>query len=130
MKIKKLSCFITITILFSIVMVMSCTSKSNNSAAPNVSFRKDLLPIFEASCAINSSCHVGASNLNDNVDLSDSMAYSTITSKGLVYPSSPAASILYNQVATGAMPKDPYAKLSAAQKDLILNWIQQGAKNN
>ena len=117
-------------ILFSIVVMISCAKKNANNVMANVSFSSDILPIFQANCAINSSCHVGADNLNKHVDLTDSMAYNTITTKGLVNTATPAASVLYNQIQTGIMPKAPYSKLSAAQINLVLNWIQQGAKNN
>jgi len=112
------------------VMIVACSPKKDE-ATPNVSLKKDLLPIFQASCAVNgSSCHIGSSATNNHVDLSDSMAYATIIDRGLVYPSTPTASMLYTVLATGRMPKDPYPKLSAAQVKLVLNWIQQGAKNN
>ncbi len=119
-----------ITMFLYIVTIMACTPKKEE-ATPNVSLSKDLLPIFQASCAVNgSSCHIGSSAGNDHVDLSDSMAYSTIIGRGLVYPSTPTASRLYNVISTGRMPKDPYPKLTSAQIKLVLNWIQQGAENN
>ena len=127
---RKSILIIITTILFSIVVMISCTKKSNNNEVANVSFSKDILPVFEANCAINSSCHIGSYSLNDHVNLTDSMAYNTIESRGLIVVATPAASILYNQIATGIMPKAPYSKLSAAQINLVLNWIQQGAKNN
>jgi len=97
---------------------------------PNVSFSKNILPIFHSSCAINSGCHQGANNNNDHIDLSDSVAYNTIISRTLVNTSNPNTSLLYYEVSTGIMPKEPYSSLSSSEVGLILDWIKQGAKNN
>ncbi|MBS1690437.1 MAG: hypothetical protein JSS96_17025, partial [Bacteroidetes bacterium] len=79
-----------IAIALGCVMVMtSCTYKSRSAVNPNVSFSKDLIPIFHNSCAINSGCHEGANNGNDNIDFRDSIAYNTIMNKGLVNTSNP-----------------------------------------
>lgn len=116
--------------LVCVVAMASCTYKSKSSVNPDVSFSKDMVPIFHNSCAINSGCHEGANNGNDYIDLRDSVAYTTITNKGLVNTSNPNASLLYYEVSAGLMPKEPYSQLSSNQVSLILNWIKQGAKNN
>lgn len=117
------------TILFSIVWMASCTHKDKSIAvAPDVSFTKDIIPILTASCAINSSCHAGASNTGDNMDFDSSAAYNTITAKQLVKTSNPTASLLYVEINSGIMPKAPYTLLSTDKINLILNWIKQGAK--
>lgn len=118
------------TILSGIVVMFSCTNKKADETAPSVSFRKDILPLFRQSCAVNGDCHSGSFAVSNNIDLTDSVAYSTIMAKRLVYIATPAASVLYNEVVTGNMPKAPYPKLSAENTKLILNWIQQGAKEN
>ncbi len=120
----------TIAALVCAVIVLSCTHKGPPVVVPTVSFSKDILPIFQTSCAINGSCHVGSFNLNDHVDLTDSLAYNTLSKNGFINTASPKASILYNEVSTGIMPKAPYAPLPASQVSLILSWIEQGAKNN
>lgn len=121
---------IVATTLICVVAMASCTYKSKSGVSPDVSFNKDIIPIFHNSCAINSGCHAGANNGNDYIDLRDSVAYATIMKKGLVNTSNPNASLLYYEVSAGLMPKEPYSQLSSSQVSLILNWIKQGAKNN
>ena len=98
--------------------------------APSVSFNKDIIPIFTASCAINSSCHSGNSNTGDNINLDSAAAYQSILHKQLLNVNNPTASLLYVEVESGIMPKSPYQHLSDGQVTIILNWIQQGANNN
>lgn len=128
---NKKSTIVTIAIaLFSVVAVISCTH--NSSPTPAVSLSKDIIPIFTSSCAINSSCHLGANSTNQFVNLDSSDAYNTIVAKGLVSTSSPSSSLLYVEVegSQPEMPKPPNAPLSSSQQTLILDWIEQGAKNN
>lgn len=117
-----------IIILFLSMVMASCTHEQNVEVA--VSFKKDIQPIIRASCAINSSCHLGANNANDNIDLDSSAAYTTIINKQLVMVNNPSSSLLYVEVSSGAMPKSPYLSLTSQQLSLILNWIKQGAANN
>ena len=119
-----------ITALLAGMAVMAACTHQPQEAAPQVSFARDLQPIFAASCAINGSCHLGANSANDQVNLDSSVAYSTITGKGLAVAGNAAASVLYNQVSNGIMPKAPYSSLPAAQVALIKNWIDQGCQNN
>lgn len=106
----------------------SCTHR--DGVIPDVSFGAQIMPVIRSSCAINSNCHIGASNENGHIDLSDSIAYATIIGKGLVDLSNPHASLIYSELQTGFMPKTPYARLPAGEITLILDWIEQGAKNN
>jgi len=116
-------------ILAGVVVMTGCTHQPQE-ATPQVSFARDLQPIFAASCAINGSCHLGANSANDQVNLDSSAAYATITGKGLAVAGNAATSVLYNQVSNGIMPKAPYSALPAAQVALIKNWIDQGCQNN
>ena len=129
MRSRKGKALIITVILFGVTVMISCTHKPQG-AIPEVSFTADIIPIFKASCAINGSCHLGANNANDEVNLDSSAAYATIISKHLVSTSDPAASLLYYQVSSGTMPKAPYEHLSQSQITLILDWIQQGALSN
>jgi len=88
----------------------------------DVSFSADIIPIFTANCI---GCHTSGGQAPD---LTSANAYNSIISMNLVDTSNPTASILYVKVNTGAMP--PGGKLPQSQIDLILKWIQQGAKNN
>ncbi len=108
------------------MVMVSCTHKS--AVLPDVSFSKDIIPIFQASCALNGGCHSGATNNGHNMDFDSNAAYNTIITKQLVIYSNPTASLLYVQISSGIMPKSPYPILSADKINLVLNWIKQGAK--
>ena len=114
------------------LMIAGMTSCKHDSftVTPQISFSGDILPVFRASCAINSNCHLGANNTNKYTDLTDSVAYKTLTNKQLVLAGNPSASLLYVQVSNKIMPKAPYSPLTADKITLIYNWIEQGAKNN
>ncbi len=128
MKSRRLLLMFITTALAGAVVMNSCTKK--DAKAVSVSFSKDIIPILTANCALNSDCHVGSYNLNDHIDLTDSMAYHTITTAGIISYSTPSQSLLYAEISTGVMPKAPYNKLTDVQINLILNWIEQGAKDN
>ena len=123
---KNITVIIFIT-LFSVVEMISCT---HNSQIQEVSFSKDIIPILTASCVIGSGCHLGANGINQGVDLDSADAYKSIIDKNLVSVSNPSSSLLYAEVEEGQMPLAPIPLLSAGQQKLILEWIEQGAKNN
>jgi hypothetical protein len=127
---KKSIAVIAVIVLFSTMTAISCTNKSNPT--PAVSFSKDIIPVFIASCALNSSCHLGANSTNLGINLDSSDAYNSIVSKNLISTTNPSSSLLYVEIegAQPEMPKYPNAPLSTSQQALILDWIQQGAKNN
>ena len=128
MKNRKLEVLaVTITIVW-VMVTASCTHQA--SIIPDVGFGRDILPIVQTSCAINSNCHIGASNANGHIDLSDSAAYNTFMQKGLINTKAPSSSLLYSEINTGFMPKAPYTHLSSTEIHLVLSWIKQGAKNN
>jgi len=113
--------------------IISCTHPSQGRATSVVSFSKDIIPIFTASCALNSSCHLGANGTNQDIDLDSSAAYNCIIVKGLVSISNPSSSLLYVEVegnGIAEMPKPPAPALPTSQQNLILEWIKQGALNN
>ena len=47
----------------------------------------------------------------------------------VIVPNNPEASLLYQQVASGRMPRGG-AKLSKEKRQAIYDWIEQGAKND
>jgi hypothetical protein len=130
MRNKKSILIATVLVLTSAGTVISCTHSSDTVVAKNVSFSRDITPIFTASCVINSSCHLGANGTNQNIDLDSAIAYATIISKNLVSVADPQSSLLYVEVNSGEMPKPPSAPLTASQQSLILEWIKEGALNN
>lgn len=118
---------IVAVMLMCIAAAISCTHTAQQQ---QVSFSKDIVPLFTSYCSINSSCHLGANGGNQDVALDSSEAYASIMAKGLVSVSDPASSLLYVEVFSDEMPKPPAAPLSAAEQALLLNWIKQGAQNN
>jgi hypothetical protein len=125
---NKKNIFVIICIaLFSVVQVISCT---HNPQVPQISFSKDIVPILNTSCVLNSGCHLGGNGVNQNVNLDSADAYHTIIVKELVSTSNPQASLLYSEVRSHEMPPPPAPTLSAVQQMLILYWIQQGALDN
>lgn len=97
---------------------------------PNVVyFQKQILPIILSNCTM-SGCHDGSAG-SEGKSLTN---YSNILKSGYVNAINPTSSKMYratNPANTGEdkMPRDPYPALTTAQRDLILKWIQQGAKN-
>ena len=113
--------------LLGVVEMISCTHPAQTQ---QVSFSKDIIPIFTASCALSSACHLGANSINQETNFDADSEYYTITKKGLVSTSNPSSSLLYVEVRTNEMPLQPYSPLPASQQNLILEWIEQGALNN
>ncbi len=123
---KNVAVFICI-VLFCMVQMISCT---HSAQIPRISFSKDIIPILNASCVLNSGCHLGGNGINQNVNLDSADAYHTIIVKELVSTANPQASLLYSEVRSNEMPPPPAPALSATQQAIILYWIEQGALNN
>lgn len=83
----------------------------------NVSFSTQVAPIFAEKCV---ACHNHQTPL-----LTADVAYSQIV-PNYVNTTSPESSKIYTVPSSGTH----YAKVSAAQAALILQWITEGAKNN
>lgn len=93
-----------------------------------VCFEKDILPIFQTSCARNNeACH-SATHKQDGYVLD---SYQNIMKKGIV-PGKPNQSDIYESItetrADKWMPRNS-PKLLQSQIDLIKKWIEQGAQN-
>jgi hypothetical protein len=109
-----------------------------NIIEESTSFRKDIQPIFDISCA-TSGCHV--SGHSTELDLRDGKSYMEIVNitsidffpLKLVEPNKPDSSVLYLKIAghssTGSsMP--PGGTLKKTNINSIKLWIENGAKNN
>ena len=83
-----------------------------------VSFEQDIVPIFENKCV---ACH----NDNRNPDLRSENAFQSLTTGGFVNTSEPELSTLY-EVLQGSHD----SRASELEKNKILAWIKQGAKND
>ncbi len=82
-----------------------------------VSFTTQIIPVLTASCV---SCHN-----SQTPKMTASSAYSQLV-PNYVNKTTPTSSKLYVNASSGAH----YAKVSAAQAALILQWITEGAINN
>jgi uncharacterized membrane protein len=89
-----------------------------------VCFQRDVLPIFNSSCAM-SGCHDAGSAEKGYV----LTTYAHIVARGLV-PGNSGASKVYLECADGKMPKSPVPALTAAQLSLIKKWIDAGAHDD
>jgi hypothetical protein len=116
--------------IFFLPGTMACKHTSQIAATPTISFSQSIVPIFTASCIYGTGCHATANSANQNIGLDTPGVYANLFAKGLINTSTPQASLLYGEVSGGAMPKAPYQALTASQQSLILDWIEQGAKNN
>ena len=86
-----------------------------------VSFSTQIVPIFTNSCV---SCHKTG---GQSPDLSAANAYSSIKTMNLVNATTPESSIIY---AFPGSSSHSWKGYTASEAQLVLTWIQQGAKNN
>jgi len=89
-----------------------------------VSFSTQIVPIFTNSCV---SCHKTGGQAPD---LTAANAYNSIQSMKLVNTATPASSIIYTEPNPANTAVHSWKKYTAAEAQLVLTWIQQGAKNN
>jgi len=117
--------------------VSSCTKDKTSAdlctgCSTTVSFNTDIIPIFQASCAI-SGCH-DATTHAAAVVLDSADAYTRITEPGTGYviAGNANASLFFttlNSPGVNGMPKG-LPPLPPCQVEAIECWINQGALNN
>ena len=94
---------------------------------PSPSFNTDILPILTERCAI-AECHV----VDGPHDI-DLRTYDTLMKGGdegaIVLADNARESEIVEEIAEGKMPPEG-PPLDAAQIQLIIDWINEGAKNN
>jgi hypothetical protein len=119
---------VAIAFLFSCKKKTTQTTSTPAQPLPAVaSFSVNIIPIFNASCNAGG-CH-GTSSPAAGLDLTTASAYSSLFAKNEIYTANPSGSNLYLEISNGEMPQAK-AALSSYQTQLVLEWIQQGAKNN
>lgn len=95
----------------------------------SVYFVNQVLPLLLSNCAM-SGCHDAITRAN-GVQLT---SYTSIMQTADVRPGNPGGSDLYEVLnetdPDKIMPRPPASPFTAAQKDIIYRWIQQGARNN
>jgi hypothetical protein len=101
-----------------------------NIPADGICFQENILPILQSNCAI-SGCH-DAVTAEEDLVLTN---YNNLMSGGIVSPSDPNNSTLYEVITASPssedhMPPPPYSSLSPEQIALIYYWIEQGALDN
>ncbi len=87
-----------------------------------VSFKNDLAPIFNTQCAL-SGCHVSGGH---HPYMATDVSYLQIVNGGYVNTSIPKESILYKMI-NGEMQE--YIP-SASDRQMVYDWIRNGAPNN
>ncbi|MFA6923272.1 MAG: hypothetical protein WC223_03370 [Bacteroidales bacterium] len=125
---KKIKVKNLIFILFVVGFIGSCTKDTmkpkviypENNATP-VSFANDIKPFFTSNCAI---CHQSG---GARVDLATSNCYNDLFTKSCIDTLVPSNSLLYKKINVGGS-MEAYSNSGFATK--VLNWINQGAKNN
>ena len=104
------------------------TTAVGDSSTPcdptKIYFQQQVLPILVSYCA-KAGCHDNTSH-KEGIILT---SYNSAMSTGGVRPGYPNNSKLYNNIQNGEMPPRGNPQLTQAQKDLIYNWILQGAEN-
>jgi len=124
-------CLLTSILLF----INSCNTNSINIdnlvfPATNVSYQNQVQPFMQFYCTYGG-CHSdtptnGASVMSDWVSL-----YST-ENLGLIVPTNPDGSKLYQTVNKGKLPHNPYLYWTFKDNHVqgIRQWILEGGKNN
>jgi hypothetical protein len=87
-----------------------------------LSFTDDIVPIFEANCNAGN-CHGGFWA----PDLRPSVAYNELTTGGYIDVDTPEDSELYIKISPG---QSMAQYVTAEERALILEWINQGAEDN
>lgn len=91
-----------------------------------VSFAADIIPIFNASCAV-SGCHVKGSQ---TPDLTASNAYNSLTIGNYYNTEVPESSEIYLWMTGKKNTPMPPSGINKDYNALVLAWIKQGAQNN
>jgi hypothetical protein len=89
-----------------------------------VSFATQIVPIFNNSCV---SCHKPGGQAPD---LTAANAYNSIKTMNLANTAAPETSKIYTEPNPANTAVHTWKKYTAAEAQLVLTWIQQGAKNN
>lgn len=98
---------------------------SSTPCDPNkVYFQQQVLPILVSNCA-QGGCHDAASH-REGVNLT---SYNYTMSTGGIRPGNPDRTKIWETIRSGDMPPGGHTPLTQTQKDLIYNWILQGAEN-
>jgi len=122
--------------IFTVILIVfqgcydATTLVIDNSPAvtKTVSFKTDLIPIFDKSCNM-AGCH---NTGGKQPDLTTAKAYASLTIGNYLNLASPDQSVVYLYLVGKKTPQMPLgaANNPSNLNNLMLAWIQQGAKNN
>lgn len=114
-----LSLFLLLAVT-TISWISSCTHKTDIEGYPEVCFQKDVLPVFQNSCAM-ADCHNAGSELSLT-------SYEQIVKH--VVPGNAAKSEIYQVISSswGIQRMPPDQPLSIDNRSVIRLWIEQGAE--
>ncbi len=120
--------FIVASVLFGAgcYKVTTVDLTSNAILDREISFSRDLLPIFESRCALGG-CH---SPGNQVPDLSDARAYESLIREDLINFEDPQNSELYDWLTGKRIPAMPLGGSDPDINIVVLTWLSQGAQNN
>jgi hypothetical protein len=111
-------------ILLGVFMINACEYEKIQPEVPpvntDVSYSQDIQPIFSQSCT---ACHNG--NINPN--LTSGNSYNALINGNYVNLTVPDQSKIYTEMAPGG---GMAAYTNSSDASLVLQWIEQGAKNN
>jgi hypothetical protein len=109
------------------ISLFACTNdtiiKPKVTVPDSISFKLNVIPIFNTSCNTSIGCHAKGGK---TPDLSEANAYNNLMLYNLINTDVPEESDLYIKITTGTM------KVHATDQDraIILEWIKQGALDN
>lgn len=122
MKIDKILLSLGLILIFTILSwTTSCVHNANIDNIPEICFERDVLPVFQNSCAI-SGCHDGSGE-------SDLRLTSYVPISHAVDPGKPYSSKIYKSIiaTSGENKMPPDNPLSLENRTIIRLWIEQGA---
>ena len=123
---KKRYIFLMITVFLISGYFLFQTSRNKTQADSNISYAKDIQPIFQSRCA---SCHIGKAK-SGGLNLGSYASLMAGSEDGAVIVAGDASqSFLVEKITAGEMPKRG-PKLTPAQIQLITDWVNAGAQNN
>ena len=110
------------------LLVLALTASTTALAAdrpPQVSFERDVRPIFKAACF---QCHGEEGNAEGGLDVRLVRLMATGGESGpAIIPGKSEASYLFERIRDGEMPPEESHRLSDEQIDVVRRWIDAGA---
>lgn len=122
---KQLTLLIVSLLMVTVVAVLKISS-INAAPETQISYTRDVQPILESRCG---SCHFGEfTSAELHMDTYESLMAGSENGPVIVAGNA-KKSLLVQKVSSGEMPKRG-PKLTPAQVQIIVDWIDQGAQDN